>query len=53
MIKYAPQKRSAFFGSSTLEIFFESETNDNNIIVEDLKLDIDVDKELDAILAEK
>lgn len=44
------EKKPAFFRRVALEMFFESEAMETEIVLDSLEADIDVDAELDALL---
>lgn len=44
-------KTPAFFRVATFDVFFEAEALDTESVTESLQTDVDLDTELDAILA--
>ncbi|WP_299694178.1 hypothetical protein [uncultured Tateyamaria sp.] len=52
MLKFTTEKKPAFFGASSPELFFEAEAMETETIVSDQTVEIDVDAELDELLNE-
>jgi hypothetical protein len=51
MRDYSSEKKPAFFRGMSVELFFEAEAMETETVVNDLNVDLDVDSELEALLA--
>ncbi len=52
MLKYTEEKQPAFFRAMSPELFFEAEAMETEAVMSGLESDVDVDAELDELLAE-
>jgi hypothetical protein len=51
MLDYSLEKKPAFFRHVSFELFFEAEAMETETVVNDLNVDLLIDKELEALLA--